>query len=283
MINHFSSPKARKNSAFPFSGLGGLSRQVIAGICWVAFTGWAQAQAELGEGRPGRAAWSTSSTITGEGVVDLETGIHRTENRDRSSVDFGLTVLYLGLSPRFDLRLAWNGPQRITDPEGRSQHGLSDPLLGFQFLLAQQDRVGMDLALAYFHKVPTASTAKGMGTGAHDDSVFLILTRKEGPWVFDLNLMQNWIGRAGGVGRIPQPAVGVCATRRLSERWHCTADTYALGASELGPRVISTNWSLTFEAGAALALDFGVDVGLTQSSQKWTAYAGFAYSFGKWF
>lgn len=80
---------------------------------------------------PNRPSFANPATTTMPGVAELEFGLQRTLYPDSSRSDFQSTLLKLGITEDFELRIGWNGIARNTDPSGESQSGPSDPYLGF--------------------------------------------------------------------------------------------------------------------------------------------------------
>ena len=141
-------------------------------------------------------------------MIELEVGAQRISNRDRSEDTCFPVQLNLGVSTWFDLRFGWSGPMLRRDSQGDSHQGGGDPVVGGQALLLNQGTEGLDLGLAYWHKVPRASVSKGIGTGKHDDTLLLTASRTWGRWGLDVNAGANWISRCHGEGRVRQAAAG---------------------------------------------------------------------------
>ena len=120
-----------------------------------------------------RPLFSTSAGLAEPGVLELEVGVQRISNRNRSEDTCFPVQLNLGVSTWFDLRFGWSGPMLRRDSQGDSHQGGGDPVVGGQALLLNQGTEGLDLGLAYWHKVPRASVSKGIGTGKHDDTLLL--------------------------------------------------------------------------------------------------------------
>lgn len=228
-----------------------------------------------------RPLFSTSAAPAEPGVLELEFGAQWISNRDRSEDRCFPTQLNLGITSWFDLRLGWSGPALRKDSQGGDQQGGSDPLLGGQVLFLPQDAAGLDLGLAYWHKFPRASVGKGIGTGKHDDTLLLTASRTLGRWAFDLNAGANWLGRCEGEGRVRQGAVSLAVTCALSPGWNLTLDTYALAATELNARAVSSILALSRDLTPNLCVDVGVEAGLTQGAPRLSLNAGLAWRIGR--
>jgi hypothetical protein len=230
---------------------------------------------------PARELFTTSAGVTDPGVAMLNLGFQNTYERDRSEARTFPSQLALGLTPWFDVRVAWSGPTTLKDPEGNSQSGGGDPLVGSQLQFLRQDRAGLDLGLAYWHKLPRASMEKGIGSGKADDTVLATASRICGPWEFDLNAGANWIGRQEGDGRVREGVLSLAVTRAFAPGWSVSLDTYALAGTELGPRTAASILAVSWDVHPRLTLDLGVEAGLTQSAQRFALDAGLVWRVGR--
>lgn len=228
-----------------------------------------------------RPLFSTSAGLAEPGVLELELGAQHIYNRDKSSDHYFPTQLNLGVSEWFDVRFGWSGPALRRDSQGELKNGGGDPVIGGQALFLKQDGSGLDLGLAYWHKLPRASVAKGIGTGKHDDTLLLTASRTFRRWGFDLNAGANWIGRPEGEGRVRQAAASFSITYAVAPCWNLTLDTYAMAGTELGPRAISTILALSRDVSPNLCLDVGIEAGLTQGAPRMSLNAGLVWRLGR--
>ncbi len=206
--------------------------------------------------------------------------MQRTLYPDSSRSDFQSTLLKLGLTEDFELRIGWNGIARNTDPSGESQSGPSDPNLGFTWRFVRQDALGVDLALSYAHKFPRASVEKGIGSGAADGTLVFLASKDFGKLHADFNVLETWIGQVDGP-RIKQPGAALAFTHPLSGAWGIGAEVYAIGASDAAPRTLATLRNLSYQASSRLVLDAGFDRGLNKGAARWNYYLGPTYGLGR--
>jgi hypothetical protein len=228
-----------------------------------------------------RALFSTSAGTTEPGVLELEFGGQKIYNRNQSEVLLFPTQLNLGLFDRLDVRLGWGGPMTLKSAEGNSTHGSTDPVFGFQALGLIQDQSGVDLGLAYWHKVPRASVEKGLGSAKHDDTALITLSRAWGRWAVDMNAGANWIGCQGQDYRVRQGVLSCTVTYAPAEGWNLSLDTYAFAGTELGPRVVSSILAASREITPDLTVDVAVEAGLSQSAPRLVLNAGFVWRLGR--
>ena len=229
---------------------------------------------------PNRPSFANPATTTMPGVAELEFGLQRTLYPDSSRSDFQPTLLKLGITADFELRIGWNGIARNTDPLGESQSGPSDPNLGFTWRFLRQDAVGADLAFSYAHKFPRASIEKGIGSGAADDTLVFLASKDFGKLHADFNLLETWVGQVDGP-RIKQPGAALALSHPISGAWGLGAEIYAIGASDAGPRTLATLWNLSYQVSSRLVLDAGFDRGLNKEAARWNYYLGLTYGIGR--
>lgn len=230
---------------------------------------------------PARGAYTTTAAVTDPGAVDFELGYARVHSRDGSRLEGMPTQLFLGLVEGLDLRAFWTGPNRFTPAEGEVRSGIAEPWVGAQWRFLTQEKGGVDLALGAFHKLPHAQPKDGIASGQADDQLLLIASRTSGPWLVDLNLIQNWISRSDGSGRVAVPSASLCVTRLLGKGLNFSLDLYTLGGTELAPVNVSLLGALNWRVRPNLVLDFGVDCGLNEATPQSTVFVGLAWSVGR--
>lgn len=230
--------------------------------------------------KPARELFTTSAGVTDPGVVNLNAGFQESYGRDSSEARRYPTQLALGVSQWFDLRLAWSGPTTLKDAEG-SRSGGGDPLFGGQAQFLRQEAADLDLGLAYWHKLPRASVEKGIGTGRADDTVLLTASRTQGCWEFDLNAGANWLGRQEAPGAVRQGVVSLAVTRGFAPGWSLSLDTFALAATERGPRSVTSIMALSRDLTPHLTADLGLEAGLTRSAERMAIDAGVIWRMGR--
>jgi len=228
-----------------------------------------------------RPLFSTSAGLAEPGVLELEFGVQRIYNRDGSNDTLLPAQLNLGICEWFDVRVGWGGPVLRKDSQGQLAEGKSDPVIGGQALIFKQDAAGLDLGVAYWHKLPRASTEKGICTGKHDDTLLITASRTFGRWALDLNAGANWIGRPEGEGRVRQAAGSLSVTYALASGWNLTLDTYALAATELNDRAVSSILALSRDITPNLCMDVGIEAGLTQGAPRVSLNAGLVWCLGR--
>src|SRR5262245_29565980 len=148
---------------------------------------------------PNRPTVADPADITQIGVVETEFGWNRTwQQHGVHETDIGNLLKYAMLC---DLEIRWNSTI-VTGQStgGESQYGVGDNLIGAQWRIVHQNRSFPTLAISYAAKVPTASPAKGLGTGKTDHAFKFLASKDLGGFHFDFNTAYILAGRPQGDG-----------------------------------------------------------------------------------
>jgi len=231
---------------------------------------------------PNRPTFATPARTTEEGVLELEAGLQRTEAKDGSRADFEPLLLKLGQTSRFEWRLGWNGYLTATAPDGSRVQGFSDPTFGFQWHPLDQDQLGFDGAVGFFHKFATANAAEGLGSGKADDTLILLASRDLGPIHVDMNYLHGWIGQPEG-GRAGQNSGTVSASWPLAGSWGMGAEVYSVGPLPGVARDTAFLAYASYQASSRAVFDAGFDHGLSTGAPRWNLFVGVTYGLGRLF
>lgn len=221
---------------------------------------------------PNRPTFATPALTTQVGVAELEFGLQHSVARDEGGISWSPFLLKLGLVPRLELRFGGNGVLRQSQA-GESATGFGDTTVGTQWTYLRNGPFGVDQAIQLTGKLPTASAAKGLGSGEPDLTFMILFSRDLGPFHADLNLLETRLGRPAG-GTEPQPAATLSVSRTLSDRWSLTAEIYSIGATSQNRSIVSSLWALGYKVSPRLVLDGGLDVGLSHGAQKVSFFTG---------
>jgi hypothetical protein len=112
---------------------------------------------------PNRPTVADPADITEFGVLEVEYGwSHAWQGGGNRSNDFGALVKFAVLC---GVEIRW-GPDTVISQGGR--RGFGDNWLGAQYRFHHQTRRVPSLAVSYSFKIPTASAARGLGSGRVD-------------------------------------------------------------------------------------------------------------------
>lgn len=235
------------------------------------------------EVNPNRPTFATPAQTTQWGLIELETGGQRALARDQATALGTPTMVKLGVLENLEIRLSTPGFQRLAAPGTKAVSGPGDLSLGAQWCYLKDGWLGWDQAIQVTHTFPTAAAAQGLGSGEPSDLLMLLFSRDLGAFHVDVNVLQTWIGRpaAAGGGRVAQPAATCALSRSLGGAWSLAGEVYAIGATELNPRIVSNLWAVGYKVSPRLILDAGLDLGLTTGAPKLTMFAGLTVGLGR--
>lgn len=97
-----------------------------------------------------------SSSVVGAGVYQLETGFTYTEDGSQDTLESFGTLLRIGLSERWEARVAWDG---YIDVGNSGPDGIGDAELGFKYYIASESGIQPEAALIVHTSVPIGDDA----------------------------------------------------------------------------------------------------------------------------
>ncbi len=155
------------------------------------------ASAPQGEIRanPDRPTVADPADITEYGVLEVEYGWnHAWLGGQARENDFGALLKFAALC---NLEIRWS-PDTVISQNG--QRGFGDNWIGAQYRFFHQSRTAPTMAASYMVKIPSASAARGLGTGQVDQQIKFLASKDLGATHFDFNASALVIGRpAGGI------------------------------------------------------------------------------------
>jgi hypothetical protein len=235
------------------------------------------------EVQPERPTVATHAGTVSPGWLELETGGEWDRYTDGGRVLSFPTTLKIGVAPGVQANISaagFRGTQ--SDAEAR---GIGDVTFGLKYRLLDDAPVLGDFAILPSVKFPTASSARGLGTGTTDISLLLISSRTVGSADVDINLGAT--RRSGNGFTAPKVAtlwtvsVGMPIVGQLG--WD--AEIFGLPGTS-GPAgskgIVALLTGPSFQPVKWLALDAGVIAPLTGPQPK-AVYGGLVWNIGKLF
>ena len=227
---------------------------------------------------PNRPTVADPADITQVGVVETEFGWSRSwQPQGGRETNLGNLLKYSVLC---DLEIRWNSTivtgQSILH---NSQYGTGDNLIGAQWRVLHQSKAVPTVAVSYAVKVPTASFAKGLGTGEADHVMKFLASKDFGGFHFDFNAGHILAGRPQFSGHDHNFLLTLAGAHKIKGPLGITSEIY--GFSRLNadtPGYTSNLWALTYAINRRLVLDSGIDLGLTSGAPHKSIFAGFTYS-----
>lgn len=223
-----------------------------------------------------RSRVSRPAEFEGAGLLQLEFGYDG--NFDAPSLDAdqaGTLSLLFNASSRVQLELGFDAVTSPTDSSGARASGLGDTTLGVQLTALKDTAAGPSLALAYVAKLPTASQAKGLGSGRSDHKFIALTSEQWRGYDFDFNAALVLNGRSGGGSQTgAQLSAGV--TRDFEGGVGLQAELFGETLDTDQPRGVFAALAASYQVGPRFTLDLGVRVGLDSRAPRIGVFAGLA-------
>jgi len=130
--------------------------------------------------------------------------------------------------------------------------------------------------------VPTASAAKGLGSGSADYTLALLTGTDIGRHGHvDVNYGIGAIGGSGGQPHFVQHLVSLSASAAVSDNWNPYAEVFWFSRQEAdGAGIPAFDVGAIYELGSRYALDGGVQIGLNHSAPGLAAFGGISMIVG---
>ena len=230
------------------------------------------------QNNPNRPTVANPADITQYGVLELEYGWdHGWPASGQRFTDAG-GLLKFGLL--CDVELRWTSTSFLsqTDSLG-TQSGFGDNWFGPQIRVYKQTRRVPSIALSYAVKVPSASAARGLGSGRVDHEITLLISKDVLSMHFDLNASEFFVGRAGATGFDRASQFNVAFGHALYKNLQIQGEFYGnTRLNNVTSGLISGLSALVWNITPRLEIDGGVDSGITSGAPRLRIFAGFTYA-----
>jgi len=227
---------------------------------------------------PNRPTVANPADITQYGVLEVEYGWDGSwPGRGVQEQDI-VSLLKFGLLCDVELRWASTNFLSQSDSLGH-RSGFGDNWLGPQIRFYRETAHAPALALSYEVKIPSASQARGLGSGRQDHGFIFLASKNVRGTHFDFNATYFLIGRQNAPGFDRDVQLDLSFSHPLRGPIWITGEFY--GSTPLNsytPGFASTLWALTYQFSPRLVVDTGMDVGLGPSTPDKRVFAGVTYS-----
>lgn len=223
---------------------------------------------------PARPTVSNPAEFQRPGVLQLELGVNSNFKAPgfSSAQDLPLALRF-AVSRR--LLLEFDGDSPLSqNSSGVRTTGAGDTQLGVQLVLQHEKETRPGFSLAYYIKLPTASSAKGLGTGRVDHDFIALLSKSVGKTTIDFNVGYLLAGRTSTNGHASSGQSALAVSRNVTTRWGIQGEISGSGRNDEQPGSLFLLAAVTWQVNHRLVLDGGARTGLTHDAPGVGVFAG---------
>jgi hypothetical protein len=226
------------------------------------------------EANPGRPTVSTPATLTPVGYFQFETGIlgasHSSEFSSRWSLN---EVMKFSVVPRLELLVATE-PLVHYHASGRTANGAAEIFMGAQAVINPGEGAKPTVAVSYLHRAYDGGVPE-LDFGSPRNSFLLLASADVKGFHYDANAMFNELIE-GPVHRL-QFGQSLSVSHSLPGKFTVSGEIWHFTQPFLLGHAIGNLWAMSYAARKTLVFDAGFNRGLTGTSTRWEAFAGFTY------
>ncbi len=155
-----------------------------------------------------------------------------------------------------------------TSPDGRRETGLGSTLLGAQWVIQHQTKAKPAVSFAYYIKVPTASSVKGLGTGRVDHNFIGLVSKNIGSITVDFNAIYLFAGRAGRTGHASSGQGALAFSRSLTKKLGGSLEISGFSRNDTQPGALFGLAGIGYQMNRRFSVYTGVRFGLTPEAPR---------------
>jgi hypothetical protein len=223
---------------------------------------------------PGRPTVSTPATLTPVGYFQFESGVFGAWTSPGLSSQTSINeVVKFAVSRRIEL-LVGSEPFAHSLTAGPSSNDAGGASVGAQAVLYPGEGVKPTISASYFRNV-YAGNAPDLDIGSPTNAALLLASGDLGKFHYDANLFINEV--VSGPVRREQFGQSLSVSHPLTRKIGLSGEVWRFTQPFLRSNAVGNLWALNYNATRDVVLDGGFDRGLTNTSTRWEAFAGFTY------
>ena len=228
---------------------------------------------------PARPTVSNPAEFQRPGVLQIEYGYNANFHASEFSTeqDTPLAVRF-AVNRRLLIELDTDSPfsQTVSQNEfGKVRMtGAGDTQLGIQAVLQPENKSRPGVSLAYYLKLPTASSAKNLGTGRVDHNFIGLFSKTFGRTTVDFNAIYLRAGRTSSDGFASSGQAALAASRNLSKKIGIQGEISGLSRNDEQTGALFALGVVTYQLNKRVAFDSGLRIGLTSAAPRAGIVAG---------
>ena len=223
---------------------------------------------------PSRPTVSNPAEFQRPGVLQLEFGYSANFHVPGASTEQDLPLaLRFAISRR--LLFEFDGDSPISQTvAGVKTTGVGDTQLGIQVVLQHEKESRPGVSFAYYVKLPSASSAKGLGTGRVDHNFIGFISKKFGGTTVDFNAIYLLAGRTSDNRHASSGQAALAASRNVTKRFGIQGELSGFSRNDEQPGAMFALGAVTCQVNRRLVLDSGMRFGLTHDAPRAGFFAG---------
>lgn len=234
----------------------------------------AQSEDEDPEANPGRPTVSTPATLTPPGYLQFETGINGANDSPEFSTRFGLNeTIKLSVAKRLELIVSGE-PIAHSVTSGVAANHIADVFVGAQAVIYPGEGSTPTIAVSYFRRVYDGG-APEFDYGSPTNSAMILASADVKGFHYDANAIFTELVQ--GPVRRAQFGQSLSISHALPWNFSLSGEIWHFTQPYLRSNAIGNLWAAGYTVNPRLVLDAGFDRGLTGTSTRWEAFAGFTY------
>ncbi len=248
---------------------------VFAALSLLASRASAQtAVADEPEANPGRPTVSTPATLTPVGYLQFETGVLGALDSPEFSSRFAPNeVIKFSVAPRLEF-LAAGEPIAHYTAAGKTSNSVADVFLGAQAVLLPGEEAKPTVAVSYFHRAYDGG-APEVDFGSPINSALLLVSADVKGFHYDANAMLTELQQ--GPVRRAQFGQSLTISHPINGKFTLSGELWHFTQPFLRGNAVGNLWAVSYAACKTLVFDAGFNRGITGTSTRWEAFAGFTY------
>ena len=225
--------------------------------------------------QPDRPDVTNGTHIVGTGLLQIEAGGLYTHAAERQHAFGSPFTARVGVLDWLELRLGTDGILTKTDGINAAS-GLGNTQFGAKLRLWADPGGVPILSILPSVNLPTADPDKGLGSGDPDYTITFLTGRDLGErGRIDINYGVGAIGAGGGRSHFAQHLLSASSSFAVSTRWNPYAEVFWFSRQDASDNAVAAlDAGAVYTLNPKLALDGGVQFGVTRNTSAFSAFGG---------
>jgi hypothetical protein len=223
---------------------------------------------------PARPTVSNPAEFQKPGVLQLEVGYNTNVRAPGTHLEQDMPLaLRFAVSRRVLLEFDGDSPSSQSD-SGVTTTGVGDSQLGIQVVLHHENEKRPGFSVAYYIKLPTADSNKGLGTGRVDHDFIALVSKKTHGTTFDFNAIYLLSGRTTDNGHASSGQAAFAASHDVWKRAGIQGELSGYSRNDEQSGALFALAAFTYQIKPRFVIDTGVRFGLTHDAPGAGFFAG---------